>query len=220
MRIHYLTIATKPHPILENIKKKVIQNNEQINILGQSEDRHIGWHANGNFGLKIKLVQDYLMNNELNNEDLILFTDAYDVIYYGDFSMIIDRYCMFNKPIVFGSETTCSPDSRMMKYYTNLNHKFPFLNSGLYIGKIWALKECLKDYKFNDKHDDQLFWTKCFIQHPDKIELDYNNNIFLNTYEVDIEEINVNKNSIQYNGKNPIFLHVNGPDKSDLDRFL
>ena len=32
MRIHYLTIATKPHPILENIKKRVIQNKETTYI--------------------------------------------------------------------------------------------------------------------------------------------------------------------------------------------
>ena len=35
-----------------------------------------------------------------------------------------------------------------------------------------------------------------------------------------IEEKNVNRTSIYYDGKNPIFLHVNGPDKSDLDKFL
>ena len=220
MKIHYLTVATKPHPILENLRKRTCQNCEYIHILGEDENRHIGWHANGNFGLKIKLVQDFLMNNQFDDNELILFTDAYDVIYYGDFSTIINRYLTFNKPIVFGAETTCSPDLRMRKYYNNMNTKFPFLNSGLYIGKVWALKECLQQYEYNDKHDDQLFWTQCFFQHQDKIELDYNNNIFLNTYGVDSEEISISKSAIYYNGKNPLFLHVNGPDKSDLDKFL
>tara|TARA_B100000508_G_C11455876_1_gene276706 strand:+ start:1552 stop:2214 length:663 start_codon:yes stop_codon:yes gene_type:complete len=220
MRIHYLTIATKPHPILENIKKRVIQNKETIHILGENENRNIGWHDKGNFGLKIKLVQEFLTDKELDDNELILFTDAYDVIYYGDFSAIIDKYNTFNKPIIFGAETTCSPDKRMIQYYFNINTKFPFLNSGLYIGKVWALKECLKDYKYNDQHDDQLFWTQTFFQHQDKIELDYNNNLFLNTYGIDIEEISISKSSIYYKGNNPIFLHVNGPDKSDLNKFL
>lgn len=220
MRVHYLTIATKPHPILENIKKRVLQNDEYIYILGKDENRHIGWHANGNFGLKIKLVQEFLTDNEIDDNELILFTDAYDVIYYGDFSTIIDKYNTFNKPIIFGAETTCSPDKRMTQYYFNINTKFPFLNSGLYIGKVWALKECLQNYEYNDQHDDQLFWTHSFFQHQDKIELDYNNNLFLNTYGVDIEEISISKSDIYYNNKNPLFLHVNGPNKSDLDKFL
>ena len=79
------------------------------------------------------------------------------------FQDIIDKYNTFNKPIIFGAETTCSPDKRMIQYYFNINTKFPFLNSGLYIGKVWALKECLKDYKYNDQHDDQLFWTQTFF---------------------------------------------------------
>ena len=220
MKIYYLTVATKPHPILENIKKQVEQNNEYIHILGLSENRDIGWQANGNFGLKIKLVQDFINTNELEDDDLILFTDAYDVIYYGTFSTIFERYSQFNKPIVFGAETTCSPDLRMRKYYTNTNHTFPYLNSGLYIGKVRALKECLQNYEYNDKDDDQLFWAQQFFQHQDKIELDYNNNIFLNTYGVDIEEISISKFSIYYKGKNPLFLQVNGPDKTDLDKLL
>ena len=56
MKIHYVTIATKPHPVLNNLQKKIDANNEKLHILGQQEDRHIGWQANGNFGLKIKMI--------------------------------------------------------------------------------------------------------------------------------------------------------------------
>lgn len=220
MKIHYVTIATKPHPILHNLQQKINTNNEILHILGQEEDRHIGWHANGNFGLKIKLVQDFLQNDELDNDDLLLFTDAYDVIYAGHFDTIIERFHMFNKPIIFGAETTCSPDPKMSVHYEIKNTTFPYLNSGLYIGKIHALRECINKYVYNDQHDDQLYWTHMFLQNKDKIELDYKNELFLNTYGIDIEEINISKNGVCYNGKNPLFLHVNGPNKSDLDKFL
>ena len=59
-----------------------------------------------------------------------------------------------------------------------------------------------------------------FLQNKDKIELDYKNELFLNTYGIDIEEINLSKNGVCYNGKNPLFLHVNGENKSDLVKFL
>ena len=136
MKLHYITVATKPHPVLNNIQNKVNQNRETIHILGQEEDRNIGWNANGNFGLKLKLVQDFLKRKDIQESDLILFTDAYDVIYYGDFQTIIERYHMFDKPIIFGAETTCSPDPNMKPYYDFTNTTFPFLNSGLYIGKV------------------------------------------------------------------------------------
>ena len=220
MRIHYITVATKPHSVLDNIKNKVDNNNESIHILGENEKRYIGWNANGNFGLKIKLVQDYLFNNNLQDEDIILFTDAYDVIYHGDFSLIYSKFCNFNKPIVFGAETCCNPDTSLQKYYNNINYTFPYLNSGLYIGKVWALKECLRNYKYDDNHDDQLFWTHCLLRYPDKIELDYNNELFLNTHNIDIEDICINKSVIHFKNKTPIFIHVNGPNKSDLDKFL
>ena len=52
------------------------------------------------------------------------------------------------------------------------------------------------------------------------IMLDYNNDIFLNTYGINIEDICWNRQQCIYNNKNPMFVHVNGPDKSDLQRFL
>ena len=220
MKLHYITVATKPHPVLNNIQNKVNQNGETIHILGQEEGRNIGWNANGNFGLKLKLVQDFLKRKDIQESDLILFTDAYDVIYCGDFQTIIERYHMFDKPIIFGAETTCSPDPNMKPHYEFINTTFPFLNSGLYIGKVNALRSCLESYEYRDQHDDQLFWTYIFLKNKQHIQLDYQNELFLNTYGIDIEDITLSKQGIYYKGKNPLFLHVNGPDKSELNRFL
>ena len=41
---HYITVATKPHIILDKIQTKVSQNNETIHVLGSQENRHIGWN--------------------------------------------------------------------------------------------------------------------------------------------------------------------------------
>ena len=45
---YYITIATKPHQVLNNIIKKIQSNNEQIHVLGMQENRNIGWQAKGN----------------------------------------------------------------------------------------------------------------------------------------------------------------------------
>ena len=45
----------------------------------------------------------------------------------------------------------------------------------------------MKTYKYDD-NDDQRFWTQ-ILNRPELIKLDYDNNLFLNTYKVDIEDI-------------------------------
>lgn len=220
MKVHYITVATKPHPILNNIIKRVENNKEKLYILGMQENRLIGWNAKGNFGVKLKEVKNYIDNDKLDNEDIIIFTDAYDVIYTGNQEIILDRYLNMKKPIIFGSETECNPDPERETDYLIMNEKFPYLNSGMYIGKVWAIRECMKEYIYNDKDDDQRYWTSKFFERPDLISLDYKNELFLNTYGIEIEDVRWNRQEAYYNLKNPQFIHVNGPDKGDLNRFI
>lgn len=217
---YYITIATKPHQVLNNIIKKIQSNNEQIHVLGMQENRNIGWQAKGNFGVKLREVYDFIFQSEIQNNDIILFTDAYDVIYKGTQQEIVKRYLEMNYPIVFGCETTCNPDPEKHTQYSKKDVFFPYLNSGMFIGMAGAIRECMKTYKYDDNDDDQRFWTQQFFNRPELIKLDYDNNLFLNTYKVDIEDIIIQRNSCYYKGKNPMFVHVNGPDKSDLSKFL
>lgn len=219
-RLHYITIATKPHVILELIQTTIAKQSENVTVLGGKENRDIGWQGTGNFGIKLKEVQDFLFRENLADNDIVLFTDAYDVIYCGDkFSNIVSQYLTFEKPIVFGAEKFCNPDPKQEAYYKFKDTEFPYLNSGLFIGRVWALRKCMEKYKYNDKHDDQLFWTLQFF-HSGLIELDYSNQLFLNTSGIDINEIGWDGEHGTYKDKKPAFIHVNGPNKSDLRRFL
>lgn len=218
--LHYITVATKPHIVLNNIKKRLESQGEEITVLGEQEDRNIGWNAKGNFGVKIKEVRDFIMRPEIKSNDIVLFTDAYDVIYGGNLREIRQRYEAMIKPIIFGCETECNPDPTLKNQYKNTNEDFSFLNSGMFIGKVYALRQLMDGYEYDDKHDDQLYWTKHFLNKPEIIGLDYRNELFLNTYKVDMEEIRWDRKQFEYKGKNPQFVHVNGPDKQDLMHFL
>jgi hypothetical protein len=77
----------------------------------------------------------------------------------------------------------------------------------------------MKNYKYNDKHDDQLYWTLQFF-HSGLIELDYSNLLFLNTGGIPIQNVLWDGKTGFYNNANPLFIHVNGPDKSDLRTFI
>ena len=224
-KLHYITVATKPHKVLDAIKHKVSELGETISILGEHEDRFIGWEGTGNFGVKLREVSDFLKRPELDPLDIVLFTDAYDVVYCGDRNELLRRYLLFTKPIVFGSENMCQPDEHLRTQYPNLNTEFPFLNSGMFIGRVWALRKCMENYEYVDAVEDQRFWTDKFLNsHKDLIELDYDNLLFLNTVNINLNEFLFEKYGaftiIMYRTANPMFVHINGPDKRLINELI
>jgi len=224
-KIHYITVATKPHRVLEAIKQKVESLGESITVLGEHENRLIGWEGTGNFGVKLREVANFLKRPELEPDDIVLFTDAYDVIYCGELNEILRRYSTFSKPIVFGAEKCCQPDEHLKSNYPKLDTEFPYLNSGMFIGTVWALQKCMENYEYIDAVEDQRFWTDKFLyKNADLIELDYENLMFLNTVSIDTEWLLYEKcgafTIVMYRTANPMFVHVNGPDKRMIEKFL
>ena len=221
--LFYITIATKPHRVLDKIIANVKKNKEDIEVLGLSENRLIGWEGHQNFGVKLRELYNYVNRPTLHPNDVVLFTDAYDVAYLGDQKEILRRYKMFSKPIVFGAERSCHPDpdrASLYKFPIDNMPEFPFLNSGMIIGRVGALRKCMKGYQYDDRHDDQRFWTTVFFENPDLIELDHENLLFLNAADMEMEDFDWNKKTVWYKRRNPLFVHINGPDKSMIDIFL
>jgi hypothetical protein len=219
-RLFYITIATKPHRVLDKIIANIKKNKENIEVLGLQENRLIGWESHQNFGVKLRELYNYIHKSNLDPNDIVLFTDAYDVAYLGDQKEILRRYKMFSKPIVFGAERSCHPDPIKAKDYKFLDTEFPFLNSGMIIGRVGALRQCMKGYQYDDRHDDQRFWTSVFFENPSLIELDHENLLFLNAADIDLEDFDWNKKTVWYKRRNPLFVHINGPDKSMIEIFL
>jgi hypothetical protein len=219
-RLFYITIATKPHKVLDKIIENVKKNKEDIEVLGLQENRLIGWEGHRNFGVKLRELYNYINRPTLDPNDIVLFTDAYDVAYLGDQKEILRRYKMFSKPIVFGAERSCHPDPIKANDYKFLDTEFPFLNSGMIIGRVGALRQCMKGYQYDDRHDDQRFWTTVFFENQDLIELDHENLLFLNAADIDLEDFDYNKKTVWYKRRNPLFVHINGPDKTMINIFL
>ena len=218
---YYITVSTRPHPILDKLKQKVAENGESITVLGESDTRFIGWQGSVNFGVKLREVSNFIRQVELNDGDIVLFTDAYDVAYFGNKKEIIGHFLEFEKPIVFGCEKVCHPDPELSVKYTNTDFEFPYLNSGLFIGYVWALRKCFSDYVYQDSEHDQRYWTTQYLEKNNNlIELDYMNGIFLNTVEIDTKKLEVINGVARYNQRQPIFVHVNGPDKSLIDELV
>jgi hypothetical protein len=147
-----------------------------------------------------------------DDDEIILFTDAYDVYYSGDEETMLKRYLEFDKPIVFGAEQFCHPDKERAQEYPreNSSHYFPYLNSGAFIGRAAALRSCMQDYKYDDAEDDQRFWTTQYLKRPHLITLDHSNKLFLNCAGVNPDEVTVGK----FRDATPQVVHANGDEKN------
>ena len=220
---YYITVATQPHPVLDILMKTVESKNETIEVLGMNENRTVGQDLQNGRRLGVKLNEIYKFINRLNihDNDIILFSDAYDVYYTGNKKTIIERFKQMNKPIIFGAETCCYPDGSKAKLYPYTQSYFKFLNSGLFVGRAYALRECMKDYIYDDDADDQLWWTNKFLDNKNLIELDYDNNIFLNCLWIRDNDIKYNEDTvILFDKRTPQLVHGNGPSKKFINPLL
>lgn len=103
--------------------------------------------------MKYTLLKKYL--NNLRDDDIVLFLDAYDVFLVENEQTILNKFYKFNKPIVFGNQNGLLTNLSMIT--CNKNN----LNTGSYIGYVKYLKILLnildkpKIYK-KFGNDDQL----------------------------------------------------------------
>lgn len=221
--LYFITVATKPHPVLDILVKTVCSNGEQIEILGLNQNREIGQDLpNGSrrLGVKLNELYNFVNRPSLKLNDIILFTDAYDVYYSGDKSTILNRFIQMDKPIVFGAELCCYPDNTKTSLYPETNSEFKYLNSGLFIGRVSAFRECMKNYTFDDDINDQLWWTNTFLNNQDIIGLDYSNQLFLNCVWLNKEDIVFSNGKVTYKESTPQLIHGNGPSKYIIDPML
>ncbi len=183
-------------------------------ILGLGTDWKGGNMALGpGGGYKINLLKQYL--DKLDSNRLILFTDCYDVIANDNINILIKKYTeKFSPNTVFATEVSCWPD-------INLADKYPapcqsgvrskYLNSGLFIGHSDQIKLMINN-DIKNRDDDQLAYTKYFLEHVDKVSLDYQQDLFLCLNGVTSKVKTDNrKGCILLNKQRPAFIHGNGP---------
>ena len=120
INLYYITVATKQHPVLDKIVERIKKQNEQMIIMGLKENRKIGWEGTANFGVKLRETKDFLFQPNIRPQDIVLFTDAYDVAYGGSQTEVIKRFITLDKPILFGCESQCHPDVNESSKYPGL----------------------------------------------------------------------------------------------------
>ena len=161
----------------------------------------------GGGGMKINLLKSHI--NIRCDEEIILVTDTYDVVFCNNPVNILKKFNEHETEILFSAETECWPDNQLKTKYPSSNSKYKYLNSGGFIGKVKHVKKMLlKNLK--DEEDDQLYYTKEFLFNKDlKIKLDYDCTIFQTT---DYNDLSIDFKFIYNKTTNthPCHFHGNG----------
>lgn len=211
MKTKVITVATMMLPGLERLKESCENFGIDLEVLGMDTQ----WKG---FGTKILLTKEYL--EKLEGYTHFIFIDAYDVLFINTLKNIEREYNLFYPDkIVFSAEKGCWPDAGLAGSYPETDSEWKYLNSGSYMAPIQPFLELLNQYPVKYQEDDQLYFTKIFLN-SDKIVLDVNCDLFQSVaFEVE-GDLKVAKTKVINNKRFsfPMIIHGNG--KTPLDKFL
>ena len=141
-------------------------------------------------GQKLRAVNEYIQN--LPDEDVVFFCDAYDVFMVDSIEEMVYRYIEIGHKVLFGAERICWPDASLSdmhiainkKHFPNLSTPYQHLNSGTFIGRVAELKRILSILPDADE-SDQLWMQKRFFSGEFDIALDTESYLF-QTHEPEV----------------------------------
>ena len=156
-------------------------------------------------GQKLVDLLNYIRRAQLPDNDVILFTDAFDVFYGRDLNTILGRFLGYKKDIVFSAEKHCWPDPSLR--FPPVHTPYRYLNSGTFIGRVGEIKKML-EFPIEKHDDDQLYLQKQFLTGKYNAVLDVECYIFCTH-----EELATIQNGMIYNpitGCYSCIYHGNG----------
>ena len=117
--IFLATVSTKNDSGLDRLIKSAKTHGFKPSVLGMHENKERGHSKkilglrDGQFGFKLKYLLEFCKKREPN--DIVLYTDAWDVVIVNDCNNVLKGYKSFKKDIVIGAEKMCSP--RLLNFY-------------------------------------------------------------------------------------------------------
>ena len=147
-----IVVATKPNIgyyqiMVESCKK----NNIELVVLGLNKK----WEG---FTMRFKLWMDYL--NTLDDNEIVMLNDAYDVVILQDSSIILNKFKKFNKRVIFAIQSGFLTEMLFPKCLDKV------ICMGNIIGYVKDIKNIIKIIVENKdlwekyKNDDQYIFNK------------------------------------------------------------
>lgn len=130
----------------------------------------------------IALQHEFVMRQD--DDDVLMYTDAYDVLILQNEEKILEAFYEFDVPVVFAAEKCCWPDDKKMKLYPPSLSPWRYLNAGCYIGYVGALKKVISMAHrrchpiFKRQQSSQRVYTDVYLKNRDVVTLDTECRIF------------------------------------------
>ena len=196
-RVHHMTVATHPDQGVERFLRSASWHGASVAVLGAGDSRLVGWGAG--LGVKVEYMLEFV--SALQPDDLVLFTDAYDVLMlrgHGDVVRGYDKAVARRQSdpdpsggnraptLLIGAERQCSPDVATAEAYpaSDRTHRFAFLNSGTFIGPARDVQAFLRAEPVLVEDNDQVIFHRTYLRSLTNASLprtilDHENDVFL-----------------------------------------
>jgi hypothetical protein len=170
-----ITVATEENENLARFRKSCSYYNVPYIVLGLGDEWKSGVAENGVLlepggAQKIIYLREELKSWPEIEDHIVMFTDSYDVVMCATPQEILQKFRSFQSEIVFSTEKTCWPDESIANQYPQVDTDYKFLNSGGFVGYANKILEII-DTKISIEDDDQLFYTKVFLDKVDRIQI-------------------------------------------------
>jgi hypothetical protein len=184
---------------------------------------------------RFAMKMDYLKSilPQLPPKSLLVMLDAMDVIFNNSLDSLLATYHEIVRSlgqdghgrmasILCNGEKNCWPVPAMAARYSQaaLSTPFPFLNSGVLIGPSENILKVLQFFPWDEKTDDQFYWTTAYMEARNRselprIEVDHYGRIACCMHAFPAEELYVRQEVAYFksSGIRPALLHLNGPVK-------
>lgn len=224
-----VTVATKETDGFRRFMNSAKKYDLPVLVVGMGEEwdgGDVARFAGG--GHKLNLLKEALAKYADREDLILLYTDSYDVVFTNGTTDIMKKYDNFNARVIFSAEGFCWPDHTLSKEYPTVGAtEKRFLNSGGYIGVAKDIVEILNHKKVDNRDDDQLYFTKIFLDKALRLKWD----IRLDTKSLIFQNLNgalgevmlkfKGSRSFMYNVKTrqvSSLVHGNGPIKPEFNR--
>jgi hypothetical protein len=212
--MHLVTVATESKGYFPVLKQSVERFDAKLEVLGWGKR----WRG---FVWRLMLLREFLEG--LDDEDIICFLDAYDVVLLRDPAELEAAFRSLSAAtgcnIVFGCDKPKPLALKAAARYMFGQCQGKSVNAGSYVGYVWAVKDMLDSIlaKTQDpKDDDQVQVVRFCKESPDKIHVDCDNILFLtfvNTLRPFEEGSNIKiagDGTLLHNGIRPFVAHGAG----------
>ncbi|XP_074898411.1 multifunctional procollagen lysine hydroxylase and glycosyltransferase LH3 isoform X2 [Buteo buteo] len=222
-----LTVATEATEGYERFLRSARRFNYSVKTLGLGQAWRGGdvAHTVGG-GQKVRWLKSAMAPLRERQELVVLFVDSYDVVFAGGPRELLTKFWGAGARVLFSAEAFCWPQEGLAPAYPPAPGGKPYLNSGGFMGFAPAVWRLVERWRFRDDDDDQLFYTRLYLDPGLREELglalDHYSRVFQNLNGA-IDEVvlkfepgRVRARNVAYDTL-PVVIHGNGPTKLQLN---